>query len=87
MPASQTLVDVALVITLVEVIVLWILSRRRSGRGIAIRALIANVGAGLFLMLAVRAALVGAAWPWLAGLFAAAGVSHAVDLALRWHRS
>ena len=86
MLASQTLVDIAIAITVVEAIVLWILGRR-SGRGTATRALLANVGAGLFLMLAVRAALVGAAWPWLAGLFAAAGASHVADLALRWRRA
>ena len=85
MPASETFVDVALAITVLEVIVLWVL-RRRSGRGLATRALLANVGAGLFLMLAVRAALVGAAWPWLAGLFAAAGASHVADLAMRWRQ-
>ena len=85
MLASQTLVDVAIAITVLEAIVLWILGRR-SGGGIATRALLANVGAGLFLMLAVRAALVGAAWPWLAALFAAAGASHVADLVTRWRR-
>ena len=79
------LVDVALGITALEVIVLLVV-RQRTGSGIAPRALLANVGAGLFLMLAVRAALVDAPWPWLAGLFAAAGAAHIVDLALRWHR-
>ena len=86
MLSGQTLVDVALGITVLEVIVLLVL-HQRSGRGIAPPSLLANVGAGLFLMLAVRAALVDAPWPWLAGLFAAAGAAHAVDLALRWRRS
>ncbi len=86
MLSGQTLVDVALGITVLEVIVLLVV-RQRTGRGIAPQALLANVGAGLFLMLAVRAALVDAPWPWLAGLFAAAGAAHAVDLALRWRRS
>ena len=86
MLSGQTLVDVALGITVLEVIVLLVL-RQRTGRGISPRAVLANIGAGLFLMLAVRAALVDAPWPWLAGLFAAAGAAHAVDLALRWRRS
>ena len=86
MLSGQTLVDVALGITALEVIVLLVV-RQRTGRGIAPRALLANVGAGLFLMLAVRAALVDAPLPWLAGLFAAAGAAHVVDLAMRWRRS
>ena len=79
---SELLVDAAIAITVVELIVLFV-RHRRAGRHREARALLANVGAGLCLMLAVRAALAGAAWPWLAACLAGAGAAHAVDLELR----
>jgi hypothetical protein len=82
---SSAIVDAALAITALEVIVLLV-HRRRTGRGIAAPAVLANVGAGLFLMLAVRVALTDAAWPWLAACLVAAGAAHAVDLSMRWRR-
>ncbi len=82
MIASHVLIDVALAITIVELVVLLVL-RRRKASGAAAASLLANVGAGLSLMLAVRAALVGAAWPWLAACLAAAGAAHVADLTLR----
>jgi hypothetical protein len=39
---------------------------------------------GMFLLLAVRAALAGAAWPWLPAALAAALAAHLLDLAGRW---
>lgn len=81
MIASHLIVDVALAITAVELIILLVL--RRQAARVARFAVLANVGAGLCLMLAVRAALVGAAWPWLAACLAAAGAAHVADLALR----
>jgi hypothetical protein len=82
---SSAIVDAALAITAIEVIVLLVV-RRRTGRGIDAHAVLANVGAGLFLMLAVRAALVDAAWPWLAICLVAAGAAHVADLSMRWRR-
>jgi hypothetical protein len=83
--SGTLIVDAAIAITVIEVIVLLAV-RRRTGLGIAPRPLLANAGAGLGLMLAVRAALVGAAWPWIAACLAAAGLAHAIDLAARWPR-
>jgi hypothetical protein len=42
--------------------------------------------AGACLMLALRAALVGASWEWVAAPMAGAGVAHLLDLRLRWRR-
>ena len=38
------------------------------------------------LMLALRGALVGASWGWIAAAMAGAGAAHLADLALRWRR-
>jgi hypothetical protein len=83
--SGTLVVDAAITVTVIEVIALLAL-RSRTGRGIAPRALLANAGAGLALMVAVRAALVGAAWPLIAACLAAAGLAHAIDLAGRWPR-
>ena len=83
--SGTAIVDAALAVTAIEVIAVLV-HRRRTGRGIDARAALANVGAGLFLMLAVRAALTDAAWPWLAACFTLAGVAHVADLSMRWRR-
>ncbi|HEX2941224.1 MAG TPA: hypothetical protein VHO91_09265 [Rhodopila sp.] len=41
---------------------------------------------GLFLMLALRAALAGAAWPWVPTALAASFIAHVIDLRGRWRR-
>lgn len=58
----------------------------RTGRGIAPSALAGNLLAGILLMLALRGALVGANWKWIALCLAAALPAHLADLALRWRR-
>ncbi len=78
------IVDAILVFTATEFIALATY-RRLSGRGLRIRQFAANLLAGASLMLAVRGALAGAGWPWLAACFAIAGLAHAVDLWLRRH--
>lgn len=40
--------------------------------------------AGLGLALALRGALTGAGWPWLAGWLSLSGVAHGVDVFRRW---
>jgi hypothetical protein len=42
--------------------------------------------AGLSLMLAVRAAMAQAAWPWIVIPMAASGLFHVADLRQRWPR-
>jgi hypothetical protein len=83
---SGRIVDGVIALMLLEAVLLaWLHVRR--GRGPAPADLLANLAAGLFLLLALRAALVGAAWPWIAASLGAALVAHLCDLARRWPRS
>jgi hypothetical protein len=80
---SPHLVDLILAVVALELIaVTWIWRRRR--RGISPRALLPNLLAGVLLLLAVRCALTGAPWFWLAGCLAASGIANAADLRQRW---
>ena len=74
------LVDLVLLVTAAEAIFL-IAYRRRSARSVALLLL-----PGVFLMLACRAALDGAAWPGVPAALAAAGIAHVFDLRQRWRR-
>ncbi len=77
------LIDIVIVATLVEwgaLALLW----RHSGRGVPPGVLTWILLPGLCLMLAVRSAMVGAPWYWLALLLLGAGVAHLVDLRGRW---
>ncbi len=76
------LVELAMAVTLLEVVVL-LLRRRATGRGPAPREYLPNAVSGLCLMVALHASLGDAGWPWLAGPLAAAGLAHAVDIWLR----
>ena len=79
------LVDVAMVLTLLELIGL-IIYRRRTGRGIDGSKLVITLASGLFLMLGLRAALTGADWPWIALALSASWATHLLDLKSRWPR-
>jgi hypothetical protein len=82
---SGHLVDLAMVLTLLELIAL-IIYRQRTGRGIAGSTLVVALSSGLFLMLALRAALTGADWPWIALALSASWATHLLDLKNRWPR-
>ncbi len=83
--ASGRVVDLVLVLVAVEAALLaW--HCRRSGRGVPVAELIAFLLAGACLLLALRAALVGASWEWVAVPLAGAGAAHLADLRLRWRR-
>jgi hypothetical protein len=80
--ASQ-LIDLVIVATLLEWAALaWLWRSRR--RGLRPAALARMFLPGLCLMLAMRSAVVGTPWYWMAVLLSAAGLSHAVDLKSRW---
>ena len=81
--ASGRIVDIVLAITAIEAALL-IAHHRRTGRGPAPKELIGTLLAGVSLMLALRAALVGADWRWIALWLAAAFVAHLNDLRRRW---
>lgn len=81
--ASGRIVDAILAFMVVEAVLL-IAWRARTGRGIAAADLLANLAAGATLLLALRAALAGAAWSWVAAALMAALVAHVADLSRRW---
>ncbi len=80
--ASGRIVDLILVLVAVEAVVLFLLARsgRISGGAAGI---LANLAAGACLMLALRAALVGAWWGWTAVWLAAALAAHVEDMRRR----
>lgn len=82
---AAPLVDLVIALTVLEGVALTVF-HHRTGRGVAPGALLPNLLAGLLLTVALRAALGGAAWPWIAACLAAAGLAHAADLRRRWPR-
>jgi hypothetical protein len=82
---SGRLVDLILGLVAVEAVVLLVLAAR-AARGPRARELVANLAAGVFLLLALRAALAGAAPVWIAASLVGALVAHLADLVLRWRR-
>ena len=62
-------------------------ARARWGRGPTPAPLLSNLASGAALMLALRAALTGAAWPSLAAWLTVALVAHLAELAIRFRRS
>ena len=78
---------IALIIggVVLEAIVLAVV-HARTGAGISPTRFIANLAAGGALLLALRAALIGASWIWVAGFLFASLVAHLVDLRIRWVR-
>jgi hypothetical protein len=81
--ASGHIVDAILVLVVLEAALLAVW-HRRTGRGVRPAALAANLCSGGALLLAVRAALVGAWWGWVGAALLAALVAHLVDLRARW---
>ena len=82
MTALATIVDIAIVITLAEALLLtaWF---HVSGRGLAPRDGLPNIAAGLCLMLALRCVLLDAAVPWVVVCLTLAGAAHATDMVWR----
>jgi hypothetical protein len=79
-------IDAVIAITLLECVLLS-LHHRLTGRGVAPAAFIVNLVSGLCLMLALRAALTGAAAAWVLLPLMLAGLTHAFDLSRRWRTS
>ena len=80
--ADGRAVDTILVLVGVEALVLTLI-HKTSGRGIAPADLVPNLVAGVGLLLALRAALVDAPWPWIAASLSLGLVGHLADLARR----
>jgi hypothetical protein len=81
--ASGRIVDLILLLMLLEGGALLAL-RRRLGRGMGAGEILAFLAAGAALMLALRAALVGAGWVWVALALAGGLAAHLGFLLLRW---
>jgi len=79
--ASGRIVDAILLLVAVEALALAWIGRRR---GLPLPSLLANLASGAALMLALRAALVGAGWIAVAGWMLAGLVAHLADLNLRF---
>lgn len=83
--ASGRAVDLVLAFVAVEALVLA-LHRRHTGRGLPPADLAALLLPGVGLLLALRAALVGAWWGWTALALLAALLAHLADVGRRWPR-
>ena len=80
------IVDLIIVLMVAEGLVLGLL-HRRTGKGVSLADLAPNMLAGLFLLLALRAALTGAPWTWVALSLIAALIAHLADVARRWKKA
>jgi hypothetical protein len=72
---SPMLIDFVILFTVVEACVL---------RAFRYRPVVAMLLPGICLLLALRAALAGAAWPWVPMALTAALAAHLWDVRLRW---
>jgi hypothetical protein len=79
---SGRLVDLILVLVALEFVVL-VLHHRATQRGIASFDLLANLASGVCLLLALRAALSGASWIWIAVALGVSLLGHMLDLSRR----
>ena len=80
---SGRIIDLILAGVAVEALLLAGL-RYRLGAGPSLPGLMANLAAGAALMLALRAALTGSAWPVVAAFMLAGLLAHGADLVLRF---
>ena len=80
--ASGRIVDLILALVALEAVLL-IAFRRRRIRGPTRTDLLAMLVPGIFLMLALRGALIDAHWTWIAGCLFLSLISHVTDL---WRR-
>ena len=83
--SSGRIVDIMVLFVVVEVIVL-IVYRQRTGRGVPVVALLANVGAGGSLMLSLGAALKGMGASVIAAFLVLSLIFHVTDLVIRWRQ-
>jgi hypothetical protein len=76
-------IDLILVFMALEGVILW-RYRHATGRGVRASSLIATLFAGASLLLALRGALTGSSWEWVAAWLTAGLVAHLYDLRCRW---
>ncbi|MEO0670989.1 MAG: hypothetical protein AAFZ05_03065, partial [Pseudomonadota bacterium] len=83
---SGRIADILLAILTIEAVVLWLVLRLRDGamaEGARAIRLFGLLLPGVMFVVALRLALTGAAWPWIAVVLALAGAAHAFDV---WQR-
>lgn len=81
--SSGQIADAVMLVMALEaaVLIAW---NRMTGSGPRPGALLVMLGAGFFLVLALRTALTGGAWEVMAAALAASGVCHVADLKSRF---
>ena len=82
---SGRIVDIMVLFVIIEVIAL-VLYWWRTGKGVPTVPLLANIGAGGSLMLALGATLKGMSAMTIAVCLIASLIFHMTDLAIRWQR-
>lgn len=89
MSTSFELVDlIDLVITIATMeLVLLVIYRHVTGRGIAMRDFVANMLAGLSLMFALRSVAVDSGTVVMGMWLMVAGAAHGTDILMRWRHS
>jgi uncharacterized membrane protein len=80
--ASGHIVDVALALMVLEVVALRVYRRAVGAKPVPAR-IAWNIAAGACLLLALRAALTDASWPWIAAFLTGALIAHAGDIRAR----
>jgi hypothetical protein len=81
--ASGRIVDIILLLMLLEGIAL-LAYHYKTKRGLTPVAVLSNLLAGGFLLLALRAAMTAASWEWIALWLLLALGGHLLDLFMRW---
>jgi hypothetical protein len=80
---SGRIVDFILLFTVFELLFLFAY-RRFTGHGVAPVELLINLSSGVFLLLAVRCAIVDAWWGWIGMSLFGSLLAHIADLWRRW---
>ncbi len=81
---SGAIADLIIAVMVIEGLVLIALRSRL--RNVNVPDIVGMLAAGLFLVLALRATLTGAGWPWVAAFLTAAFAAHLFDLRRRLAR-
>ena len=80
--SSGRVVDIILFFVFLEAVYIAV-HRGKTGRGVRLREVASGMLAGVFLLLALRCALVDERWPWIATWLLFALIAHLSDLAGR----
>ena len=80
--SSGRVVDIILFFVFLEAVYIAV-HRGKTGRGVRLREVAAGMLSGVFLLLALRCALVDERWPWIATWLLFALIAHFADLAGR----